>query len=80
MWSLTSQRERRTSGPENSQSQAKKDFFNTIGTFRTYRDGLLMSASGGEADMLAGLKLIFPLSRERLQQIMQFEGGGLRPG
>src|ERR1035437_1529075 len=30
MWSLTSQRERRTSGPENFQSQAKKDFFNTI--------------------------------------------------
>ena len=30
MWSLTSQRERRTSGPENFQSSAKKDFFNTI--------------------------------------------------
>jgi hypothetical protein len=30
MWSLTSQRERRTSGPENFQSQAKRDFFNTI--------------------------------------------------
>ena len=28
MWSLTSQRERRTSGPENFQSSAKKDFFN----------------------------------------------------
>src|SRR4051812_3291138 len=30
MWSLTSQRERRTSGPEDFQSSAKKDFFNTI--------------------------------------------------
>jgi hypothetical protein len=30
MWPLTSQRERRASGPENFQSQAKKDFFNTI--------------------------------------------------
>ena len=34
MWSLTPQRERRTSGPENFQSSAKKDFFNTIGTKR----------------------------------------------
>jgi len=30
MWSLNSPRERRTSGPENFQSSAKKDFFNTI--------------------------------------------------
>src|SRR6476620_2183249 len=30
MWSLTSQRERRTGGPENFQSSAKKDFFNSI--------------------------------------------------
>src|SRR5258708_4683578 len=30
MWSLTSQREKRTSSPENFQSSAKKDFFNTI--------------------------------------------------
>jgi hypothetical protein len=30
MWSLTPQRERRTSGPENFQSSTKKDFFNTI--------------------------------------------------
>jgi hypothetical protein len=31
MWSLKSLRVRRTSGPENFQSLAKKDFFNTIG-------------------------------------------------
>jgi len=31
MWSLTARRERRTSGPENFQSSAKKDFCNTIG-------------------------------------------------
>jgi hypothetical protein len=36
MWSLTSQRARRTSGPENFQSQAKKDFFNTIGAKRPF--------------------------------------------
>src|SRR5882724_4443293 len=36
MWSLTSQRERRTSGAENFQSSAKKDFFNTIGTKRPF--------------------------------------------
>src|SRR6476620_12170645 len=35
MWALTSQRERHTSGPENFQPSAKKDFFNTIDPFRT---------------------------------------------
>ena len=30
MWSLTSQRERRTSGSENFPSSAKWDFFNNI--------------------------------------------------
>jgi hypothetical protein len=34
MWSLTSQRERCISGPENFQSSAKKDFFNTTGAKR----------------------------------------------
>src|SRR6266478_1838153 len=37
MWSLNSQRGTRTSGPKNFQPSAKKDFFNTIGTFRTCR-------------------------------------------
>jgi hypothetical protein len=31
MWSLTSQRVRRTRGPENFQSSTKRDFFNSIG-------------------------------------------------
>ncbi len=31
LWSLTPQHVRRTSGPENFQPSAKKDFFNTIG-------------------------------------------------
>jgi len=31
MWSLNPQRERRTSGPENSQSSPKMDFCNTFG-------------------------------------------------
>ena len=35
MWSLTSQRVRRTSGPQNFQSSAKEDFFNTIRPFET---------------------------------------------
>jgi hypothetical protein len=35
MWSLTSQRLRCISGPENFRSSAKKDFFNTIGAKRT---------------------------------------------
>jgi len=46
MWSLTWQRERRTSGPENFQSSAKKDFFNTIGTFQTWPTERAMSVSG----------------------------------
>jgi hypothetical protein len=36
MWSLTSQRERRTSGPEDFQSSAKKDFFNIIRQKRSF--------------------------------------------
>ena len=37
MWSLTSWRVRRASGPENFQSSAKKDFFNTICQKRSFR-------------------------------------------
>src|SRR5882672_2590344 len=36
MWSLTSKRERRTSGPENFRPSAKRDFFNTICQLQTY--------------------------------------------
>jgi hypothetical protein len=36
MWSLTSKRERRTSGPENFRPSAKRDFFNTIRQKRSY--------------------------------------------
>jgi hypothetical protein len=36
MWSLTLQRVRRISGPENFQSSAKKDFFNKICQFQTF--------------------------------------------
>jgi hypothetical protein len=43
MWPSTSQRARRTSGPENFQSSTKKDFFNTIGTLRTFHRGGLVS-------------------------------------
>jgi hypothetical protein len=49
MWSLTSQRVRRTSGPENFWSCARKDFFNSIGTFRTSRYVQLESALCVEA-------------------------------
>jgi hypothetical protein len=58
MWSLTSQRERRTSGPENFQPSAKKDFFNTIGTKRTWFDVRLESAFGGRAARPAVLLLM----------------------
>src|SRR6478672_13322868 len=37
MWSLTSQRTSRISGPRNFRSLVKEDFFNTIGTWRTRR-------------------------------------------
>src|SRR5258708_7021664 len=43
MWSLTSPRTNRISGPKNFRSLVKKDFFNTIGTFRTCRDVRLES-------------------------------------
>jgi hypothetical protein len=36
MWSVTSQRERRTGDPENFQPSAKKDFFNTIRQERSF--------------------------------------------
>jgi hypothetical protein len=32
MWSLTSPRAERISGPENFRSSARRDFFNSIGT------------------------------------------------
>jgi hypothetical protein len=35
MWSLTSPRAKRISGPKKFRSSPEKDFFNTIGTFRT---------------------------------------------
>src|SRR5450759_4299173 len=38
MWSLTSPRAKRISGPKKFRSSAKEDFFNTIGTSRTRRD------------------------------------------
>src|SRR6476661_10853300 len=50
MWSLTSQRTSRISGPRNFRSLVKKDFFNTIGTFQTWRDVRPESAFGGKAE------------------------------
>jgi hypothetical protein len=41
MLSLTSQRKRRTSGPENFQSSAKTDFFNTIRQKRPQKSALV---------------------------------------
>jgi hypothetical protein len=38
MWSLTSPHEGRTGGPEKFRSAVKEDFFNTIGTWRTWCD------------------------------------------
>ena len=47
IWSLTSPRVRRISGSKKFRSSPQKDFFNTIGAFRTCRGGLTMSALGG---------------------------------
>jgi hypothetical protein len=38
IWSLTPPRPKRISGPKRFYSSPKKDFFNTIGTKRTWRD------------------------------------------
>jgi hypothetical protein len=46
MWSLTSQRKRRTSGPKNFQSEAIKDFFNTIRQQRSFVYPLLWNVGG----------------------------------
>jgi hypothetical protein len=43
MWSLTQPRAKRIGGPRTFRSSPIKDFFNTIGTKRTNRAGLLMS-------------------------------------
>src|ERR1700694_4957308 len=51
MWSLTSPREGRTSGPEKFPSAVKKDFFNTIGTFETCRRALRMSVHRGRPEV-----------------------------
>src|SRR4030088_1896386 len=54
MWSLTSQRERRTGGPENIQSSAKKDFFNTIRQKRSFHNCYLVNWISAEgSDLMA---------------------------
>jgi hypothetical protein len=50
MWSLTSPRAERISGPEKFHSSARKDFCNNIGTFRTQRDVRLESVVQSKAD------------------------------
>jgi hypothetical protein len=52
LWSLTSRYAKRISGPEKFRSSARKDFFNSIGTKRTWQAGLTMSAVGGKADLM----------------------------
>src|SRR5258706_1524370 len=51
MWSLTSPRADRISGPEKFCSSARKDFFNSIGTFETCRLYRAMSALTRKADI-----------------------------
>src|ERR1044071_6962079 len=68
MWSLTSRRVRRTSGPQNFQSSAKKAFFNTIGHLQTCpaQDG--MSASRLivlQKSKVAGLKIFRENTKQR---------------
>ena len=49
---------RRTSGPENFQLSAKKDFFNTIGAERTWRSSRCMSVIGATADDICRVRVI----------------------
>jgi hypothetical protein len=48
MWSLTSPRAERISGPEKSRSSVKKDFFNTICHTRTSHDSFDHLVDGRE--------------------------------
>jgi hypothetical protein len=47
----TSPRAERISGPETFRSSARKDFFNSIGTNRTNRVGLMMSVVRGRREV-----------------------------
>jgi len=51
MWSLTSPREGRTSGPKKFRLSTRKDFFNSIGQTRTSRLACRMSVSPPRADI-----------------------------
>jgi hypothetical protein len=50
-WSLTSPRTKCISGPGKFCSSPNKDFFNTIGTFRTCRGALTMSVLRGKPEV-----------------------------
>jgi hypothetical protein len=49
MWSLASPRAKRISSPQNFHSSAEKDFFNTIGSERTWRDARVESVMRSRA-------------------------------
>jgi hypothetical protein len=51
IWSLTSPRVSRISGPKNFRSSPYNDFFNTIGTKQTWRDVGLEAAMRSKADV-----------------------------
>jgi len=53
MWSLTSPRVERISGPEKCVSSAKRDFFNTIGHQLTWRRDHGMSVLPSEAEIVS---------------------------
>jgi hypothetical protein len=54
MWSLTLPREKRISGPRNSRSSAKKDFFNNICQQETHAAQHIASIF----DLLVGVRLV----------------------
>src|SRR5476651_2087934 len=76
MWSIISQRERRTSGLEDFQSQGKRDLFNTIGTNRTPSDVRFSNRPFGVkhfqtihqcgVDVARGLLLLFGIGTKAL--------------
>ena len=52
MWSLTSMRAKRIGGPKKFRPSGEKDFFNKIGTSRTWSDVRLESANRSQADVI----------------------------
>ena len=69
MWSLTSPLARRISGPRKFCSSPKNYFFNTIGTFTTWRSCLKMSVDRGEAEIICSFRVFRFLVESRCDAV-----------